>query len=68
MASCATKDPSSLAYGKREIGIDNAFVLPADRSVVGITQERASNAITQTIALNTNSALSGENFFRVTFY
>lgn len=68
LASCATKDPSSLAYGKRDIGIDDAFVLPADRSVVGITQERASNAMTQTIFLSTNSALSGENFFRATFY
>ena len=68
LASCATRDPSSLAYGKRDVGIDDAFILPADRSVVGITQERASNAITQTIALSTNSGHSGENYFRVTFF
>lgn len=68
LASCATRDPSSLAYGKRDVGIDDAFILPADRSVVGITQERASNAITQTIALSTNSGHSGENAFRVTFF
>lgn len=67
LASCATRDPSSLAYGKSDVGIDEAFLLPADRSIIGITQERASNAITQTIALNTNSGQSGENFFRVTF-
>lgn len=68
LASCATRDPSSLTYGKRDVGIDEAFILPADRSVVGITQERASNAITQTIALSTNAAASGENNFRVTFF
>lgn len=68
LASCATRDPSSLTYGKRDVGIDDAFILPADRSVVGITQERASNAITQTIALSTDSGHSGENYFRVTFF
>lgn len=68
LASCATKDPSSIAYGKRDVGIDDAFVLPGERSVVGITQERASNAITQTIALSTNSNHSGENHFRVTMF
>ena len=68
LASCATKDPSAIAYGKRDIGIDEAFVLPSNRSVVGITQERASNAIVQTIALNTHSTLSGGNYFRVTFF
>ncbi|MBB6262265.1 hypothetical protein FHS77_002837 [Paenochrobactrum gallinarii] len=68
LASCATRDPSNLTYGKRDVGIDAAFILPADRSVIGITQERASNGITQTIALSTNSSHSGENFFRVTFF
>lgn len=68
LASCATKDPTNIAYGKSDVGIDEAFVLPSNRSVVGITQERASNAIIQTIALSTNSARSGENYFRVTFF
>lgn len=68
LTACATKDPASLTYGKRDIGIDEAFVLPSNRSVVGITQERASNAVTQTIALSTNSGHSGANYFRVTFF
>ncbi len=66
LASCATQDPSSLAYGKRDVGIDEAFVLPANYSVVGITSERASNAMTQTIVLSTKAYNSGENYFRVT--
>lgn len=66
LAACATSDPRSLDYGKREVGIDEAFVLPSNHSVVGITQERASNGITQTISLSTNSGYSGANYFRVT--
>ncbi len=68
LTACATQDPNAIAYGKRDIGIDEAFVLPANRSIVGITQERASNAIVQTIALNTNSARAGGNYYRVTFF
>ncbi len=68
LTACATQDPTAIAYGKRDIGIDEAFVLPSNRSIVGITQERASNAIVQTIALSTNSVRPGGNYFRVTFF
>lgn len=68
LASCATRDPSSLANGTHEISVADAFVLPGDRSVAGIVQERASNAITQTVALSTDSTRPGENYLKTTFY
>mgnify|MGYP000848406619 FL=1 len=68
LAACATRDPVSLSSGKQQVSVAEAFILPGDRSVSGVVQERASNAIIQTVTLGTYSSVPGENYLKSVFF
>ncbi|MEJ5081571.1 cellulose biosynthesis protein BcsN [Ochrobactrum sp. MYb379] len=67
LASCTSTGTASISNGKRVVTPEDAFVLPANYSVVGVVEDRARNGVTQKITLSTNSRLAGENYFYVQF-
>ncbi|PWL17544.1 hypothetical protein DKP76_12335 [Falsochrobactrum shanghaiense] len=68
LASCATGDPVSLASGKQQVSVAEAFILPGDRPVSGVVQERASNAIIQKVILGAHSRVAGESYLKSVFF
>lgn len=67
LISCTSTGTASISNGKRVVTPEDAFVLPANYSVVGVVEDRARNGVTQKITLSTNSKLAGENYFYVQF-
>lgn len=62
-------EPEPLAQD-RMLGPDAAFVAPpvGGPTVIGVIQRTYRNAVRQTIILQTDGSVSGENTFEVTFY